>query len=112
MFTRMDEEVRETNNHLAKLTNALSATEKGKLPSQTQPNLNNQSVKIVSKDNHEKCKAVTILRSGKAIGEEVEKGILKPKRNLRKPKLKWMRVGHLKSRKLNSVQFPLLSHKS
>jgi hypothetical protein len=111
MFTRMDEEVRETKNHLAKLTNALSATKKGKLPSQTQPNLNNQSVKIVSKDNHEECKAVTILRSGKAIGEEVEKGILKPKRNLRKPKLKWMRVGHLKSRKLNSVQFPLLSHK-
>uniref|UniRef100_A0A2N9FSQ6 RNA-directed DNA polymerase n=1 Tax=Fagus sylvatica TaxID=28930 RepID=A0A2N9FSQ6_FAGSY len=69
MFTRMDEEVRETKNHLAKLTNALSATEKGKLPSQTQPNPNNQSVKIVSKDNHEECKTVTILRSGKAIGE-------------------------------------------
>ena len=62
MFTRMDEEVREIKNHLAKLTNALSATEKGKLPSQTQPSLNNQSVKIVSKDNHEECKAVTILR--------------------------------------------------
>ena len=62
MFTRMDEEVRETKNHLAKLTNALSATKKGKLPSQTQPSLNNQSVKIVSKDNHEECKAVTILR--------------------------------------------------
>ena len=42
MFTRMDEEIRETKNHLAKLTNALSATEKGKLPSQTQPNPNNQ----------------------------------------------------------------------
>uniref|UniRef100_A0A2N9J7F6 Integrase catalytic domain-containing protein n=1 Tax=Fagus sylvatica TaxID=28930 RepID=A0A2N9J7F6_FAGSY len=67
----MDEEVRETKNHLAKLTNALSATEKGKLPSQTQPNPNNQSVKIVSKDNHEECKTVTILRSGKAIGEEL-----------------------------------------
>jgi hypothetical protein len=35
MFTRMDEEVRKTKNHLAKLTNALSATEKGKLTSQT-----------------------------------------------------------------------------
>jgi hypothetical protein len=74
MFTRMDEEVRETKNHLAKLTNALSATEKGKLPSQTQPNPNNQSVKIVSKDNHEECKTVTILRSGKAISEEDESG--------------------------------------
>ena len=31
MFTRMDEEVRETKNHLAKLSNALSGTEKGKL---------------------------------------------------------------------------------
>ncbi len=65
MFTRMDEEVKETKNHLAKLTNALSGTEKGKLPSQTQPNPNNQSLKIVSKDNHEECKVVTILRSGK-----------------------------------------------
>uniref|UniRef100_A0A2N9ICQ5 Integrase catalytic domain-containing protein n=1 Tax=Fagus sylvatica TaxID=28930 RepID=A0A2N9ICQ5_FAGSY len=79
MFTRMDEEVRETKNHLAKLTNALSATEKGKLPSQTQPNSNNQSVKIVSKDNHEECKTVTILRSGKAIGEEDESGTPKVK---------------------------------
>jgi hypothetical protein len=79
MFTRMDEEVRETKNHLAKLTNALSATEKGKLLSQTQPNPNNKSVKIVSKNNHEECKAVTILRSGKTIGEEVEKGIPKAK---------------------------------
>jgi hypothetical protein len=79
MFTRMDEEVRETKNHLAKLTNALSATEKGKLPSQTQPNPNNQSVKIVSKDNHEECKTVTILRSGKAIGEEDESGTPKVK---------------------------------
>ncbi len=33
MFTRMDEEVRETKNRLAKLTKALSATEIGKLPS-------------------------------------------------------------------------------
>uniref|UniRef100_A0A2N9FQF2 RNA-directed DNA polymerase n=1 Tax=Fagus sylvatica TaxID=28930 RepID=A0A2N9FQF2_FAGSY len=79
MFTRMDEEVRETKNHLAKFTNALSATEKGKLPSQTQPNPNNQSVKIVSKDNHEECKTITILRSGKAIGEEDESGTPKVK---------------------------------
>ncbi len=96
---------------MAKLTTALSAIEKGKFPSQTQPNPNNQSLKIVSKNNHKECKAVTILRSGKAIGVKDEKGILRPKRNPRKPKLKWMRVGHLKSRKLNSVQFPLLSYK-
>ena len=64
---------------MAKLTNALSGTEKGKLPSQTQPNPNNQSLKIVSKDNHEECKVFNILRSGKVIGEEIEKGI--PKAN-------------------------------
>uniref|UniRef100_A0A2N9H911 Integrase catalytic domain-containing protein n=1 Tax=Fagus sylvatica TaxID=28930 RepID=A0A2N9H911_FAGSY len=72
MFTRMDEEVRETKNHLAKLTNALSATEKGKLPSQTQPNPNNQSVKIVSKDNHEECKTVTILRSALRLPKNLD----------------------------------------
>uniref|UniRef100_A0A2N9EG02 Aspartic peptidase DDI1-type domain-containing protein n=1 Tax=Fagus sylvatica TaxID=28930 RepID=A0A2N9EG02_FAGSY len=38
-----------------------------------------QSVKIVSKDNHEECKTVTILRSGKAIGEEDESGTPKVK---------------------------------
>jgi hypothetical protein len=64
---------------LAKLTNALSGTEKGKLPSQTQPNPNNQSLKKVFKDNHEECKAVTIFRSGKVIGEKIEKGIPKAK---------------------------------
>jgi hypothetical protein len=53
--------------------------EKGKLPPQTQPNPNNQSVKIVSKDNHEECKTGTILRSGKAIGEEDESGTPKVK---------------------------------
>uniref|UniRef100_A0A2N9FMY2 Reverse transcriptase/retrotransposon-derived protein RNase H-like domain-containing protein n=1 Tax=Fagus sylvatica TaxID=28930 RepID=A0A2N9FMY2_FAGSY len=38
-----------------------------------------QSLKIVSKDNHEECKAVTILKSGKVIGEEIEKGIPRAK---------------------------------
>jgi hypothetical protein len=79
MFTRIDEEMRETKSQLARLTEALSRTERGKLPSQTQPNPNNQSVKIVSKDNHEECKTVTILRSGKAIGEEDESGTPKVK---------------------------------
>uniref|UniRef100_A0A2N9H5I4 RNA-directed DNA polymerase n=1 Tax=Fagus sylvatica TaxID=28930 RepID=A0A2N9H5I4_FAGSY len=79
MFTRIDEEMRETKSQVARLTEALSRTERGKLPSQTQPNPNNQSVKIVSKDNHEECKTVTILRSGKAIGEEDESGTPKVK---------------------------------
>ena len=41
MFTRIDEEIRETKSQVARLTDALSRTERGKLPSQTQPNPNN-----------------------------------------------------------------------
>ena len=40
MFTRIDEEMRETKSQVARLTDALSRTERGKLPSQTQPNPN------------------------------------------------------------------------
>ena len=38
MITRLDEEVRETKSHITRLTNSLSGIERGKLPSQTQPN--------------------------------------------------------------------------
>ena len=41
MFTRIDEEMRETKSQVARLTKALSRIERGKLPSQTQPNPNN-----------------------------------------------------------------------
>ena len=41
MFTRIDEEMRKTKSQVARLTEALSRTERGKLPSQTQPNPNN-----------------------------------------------------------------------
>ncbi|XP_065635167.1 uncharacterized protein LOC136069942 [Quercus suber] len=67
MLTRLDEEVRETKSHITRLTNSLSGIERGKLPSQTQPNPINQNLKIGSKDKHEDVKAVTILRSGKEI---------------------------------------------
>ena len=67
MLTRLDEEVRETKSHITRLMNSLSGIEKGKLPSQTQPNPINQNLKIDSKDKHEEVKAVTILRSGKEI---------------------------------------------
>jgi hypothetical protein len=106
MFTRMDEEVRETKNHLAKLTNALSATEKGKLPSQTQPNPNNQSVKIFSKDNHEECKAITILRSGKVIGEEVEKGIPKAKEKSKETQVEMDKNGTPKVKEAEQCPIP------
>ena len=65
MLTRLDEEVRETKSYITRLTNSLSGTERGKLPSQTQPNPSNQNLKIGFKDKYEEVKAVTILRSGK-----------------------------------------------
>jgi hypothetical protein len=108
MFTRMDEEVRETKNHLAKLTNALSAIEKGKLPSQTQPNLNNQSLKIISEDNHEECMVVTVLRSGKAIGEEVEKGIPKAKEKSKETHVEKDESGTPKVKEVEKCPIPTL----
>jgi hypothetical protein len=89
MFTRIDEEMRETKSQVARLTDALSKTERGKLPSQTQPNPNNQSAKVVNKEKYEEVMFVTILRSGKEIG----KSALKLMRNPRRPLLKRMRVG-------------------
>ena len=70
MFTRIDEEMRETKSQVARLTDALSMTKRGKFPSQTQPNPNNQSLKVVNTDKLEEVKSITILRSGK----EIEKG--------------------------------------
>ena len=67
MLTRLNEEVRETKSHITRLTNLLSGTERGKLPSQTQPNPINQNLKIGSKDKHEEVKAMTILKSDKEI---------------------------------------------
>ena len=64
-LSRLDEEVRVTKSHITRLTNSLSGIERGKLPSQTQPNPINQNLKIGSKDTHEEVKTVTILRSGK-----------------------------------------------
>uniref|UniRef100_A0A2N9GQU6 Retrotransposon gag domain-containing protein n=1 Tax=Fagus sylvatica TaxID=28930 RepID=A0A2N9GQU6_FAGSY len=51
IFTRIDEEMRETKSQVARLTEALSRTERGKLPSQTQPNPNNQTAKDAPKAN-------------------------------------------------------------
>jgi hypothetical protein len=69
MFTRIDKEKRETKSQVARLTKALSKTERGKLPSQTQPNPNNQSLKVVNTDKFKEVKSITILRSGKEIGK-------------------------------------------
>uniref|UniRef100_A0A2N9GFA5 Retrotransposon gag domain-containing protein n=1 Tax=Fagus sylvatica TaxID=28930 RepID=A0A2N9GFA5_FAGSY len=79
MFTRIDEEMRETKSQLARLTEALSRTERGKLPSQTQPNPNNQTTKVVNTDKFEEVKSITILRSGKEIGKDAPKANEKSK---------------------------------
>jgi hypothetical protein len=67
MFTRIDEKMRETKSQIARLIEALSRTERGKLPSQTQPNPNNQTAKVVNTKKIEEAKSITILRSGKEI---------------------------------------------
>uniref|UniRef100_A0A2N9EKL3 Retrotransposon gag domain-containing protein n=1 Tax=Fagus sylvatica TaxID=28930 RepID=A0A2N9EKL3_FAGSY len=79
MFTRIDEEMRETKSQLARLTEALSRTERGKLPSQTQPNPNNQTAKVVNTNKFEEVKSITILRSGKEIGKDAPKANEKSK---------------------------------
>ena len=73
MFTRIDEEMRETKSQVARLTEALSRTEKGKLPCQTQPNPNNQTAKVVNTNKFGEVKSITILRSGKEIGKDAPK---------------------------------------
>jgi hypothetical protein len=79
MFTRIDEEMRKTKSQVARLTDALSRAERGKLPFQTQPNPNNQTLKVVNTDKFEEVKYVTILRSGKEIGKGAPKANEKSK---------------------------------
>ena len=79
MFTGIDEKIRETKSQIARLTEALSRTERRKLPSQTQPNPNNQSAKVVNIDRFEEVKSLTILRSGKEIGKDALKANEKSK---------------------------------
>uniref|UniRef100_A0A2N9IKW0 Retrotransposon gag domain-containing protein n=1 Tax=Fagus sylvatica TaxID=28930 RepID=A0A2N9IKW0_FAGSY len=79
MFTRIDEEMRETKSQVARLIDALSRTKRGKLPSQTQPNPHNQSVKVVNTEKFEEVKSITILRSGKQIGKDAPKANEKSK---------------------------------
>jgi hypothetical protein len=73
MFTRIDEEIRDTKSQVARLIEVLSKTEKWKLLSQTQPNPNNQSVKVVNTEKFKEVKSVTILRSGKKIRKDAPK---------------------------------------
>ena len=110
MLTRLDEEVRETKSHITRLTNSLSGIERGKLPSQTQPNPINQNLKIGFKDKHEEARAVTILRSGKEINKSSHLVTKKSKR----PQLKKrrMKLSHLDLVKLNNVQSLHHFHKS
>ena len=84
IFTRIDEEMKKTKSQVARLTKALSRTERGKLPSQTQPNPNNQSLKVVNTNKFKEVKSVTILRSGKEIGNGAPKANEKSKKTLAK----------------------------
>ena len=79
MFKRIDEEMRKTKSQVARLTNALSRTKRGKLPSQTQSNPNNQSAKVVNMEKFEEVKSVTILRNGKKIRKDTPKANEKSK---------------------------------
>jgi hypothetical protein len=79
MFTRINEEMREIKSQVARLIEALSRTKRRKLPSQTQPNPNNQSLKVVNTEKFEKVKSVTILRSGNEIGKGAPKANEKSK---------------------------------
>ena len=62
-------------------------------------------MKIVSKDNHEECKAVIILRSSKEIGEEVEKGIPKAKEKSKETHVEMDESGTPKVKE--AEQFPI-----
>ena len=63
-------------------------------------------MKIVSKDNHEKCKAITILRNGKAIGEEIEKGILKAKEKSKETQVEMNESGTPKVKEVEKCPIP------
>ena len=63
-------------------------------------------MKIVSKDNHEECKTVTILRSGKAIGEEVEKGIPKAKEKSKETQVEMDESGTPKIKEAEQCPIP------
>ena len=79
MFTRIDEEMRETKSQVVRLIDALSKTERGKLPSQTLSNPNNHSLKVISMEKFEEVKSITILRSGKEIENDAPKANEKSK---------------------------------
>jgi hypothetical protein len=104
MFTRIDEEMRETKSQVARLTNALSRTKRGKLSSQTQSNPNNQSIKVVNIDKFEEVKSITILRSGK----EIEKGAPKAKKKSKETPAEKDESGITKSNDIEKCSFPAL----
>ena len=61
---------------------------------------------MVSKDNHEECKAVTILKSGKVIGEEIEKGIPKAKEKSKETQAKKNESRTPKVKEVEKCQIP------
>ena len=68
--------------------------------------MNNQSLKIISKDNDEECKAITILRSGKEIGEEVKKVIPKAKEKSKETQVEMNESGTPKVKEVEKCPIP------
>ncbi|GFZ20033.1 hypothetical protein Acr_28g0007380 [Actinidia rufa] len=73
--SRVDKTLDDIKNQLTLLTQALTLTEKGKLPAQPQPNPSRHvhSTKISNQpsSSHEQVQAITVLRSGKTIDKTI-----------------------------------------
>ena len=69
--SRVDKTLDDIKSQLTLLTQALTFTEKGKLPAQPQPNPSRQvhatETSNQSSSNHDQVQAITVLRSGKVI---------------------------------------------
>ncbi|KAI5351574.1 hypothetical protein L3X38_004465 [Prunus dulcis] len=85
------QDIGEIKSTLSKLTSSLSIQEKGKFPSQVQPNPHAQlevttpSSSSLNENKHEYVKPVTTLRSGKIIGKD-DLVAVENKKNLEKSK--------------------------
>ncbi|GFS40532.1 hypothetical protein Acr_00g0069150 [Actinidia rufa] len=73
--SRVDKTLDDIKSQLILLTQALTLTEKGKLPAQSQPNSSRHvhSIEISNQPSsgHEQVQAITVLRSGKTIDKTI-----------------------------------------
>jgi len=78
---RTSQAIDDIKNTLTKITSFMSIQEKGKFPSQPEPNPR-YGVNEVQNNQVEHAKSVTILRSGKKINKEISTKVSEPKGNL------------------------------